>query len=46
MLDANPIAIQQRYFTGNHDEDEDTKMFSIIEEGKETIFSQEFVRVF
>ena len=36
MLDADPNIIQQIKFTGNLDWDENTKIFFIIEEVKET----------
>ena len=36
-LDANPKAIQQIYFTGNLERDENTQMLFIIEEAKETV---------
>ena len=35
-LDADPIAIQQINFAANLDRDENTTMFFIIEEAKET----------
>ena len=46
-LDANPRAIQQINFTANLERDEDTTMFFIIEEAKETVlgFSQGTVKV-
>ena len=46
-LGADPKEIQQINFTGNLDRAENTTMFFIIEEAKETIldFSQETVRV-
>ena len=46
-LDADPRAIQQINFTENLDRDENTTMFFIIEEAKETVldFSQETVKV-
>ena len=37
-LDANPRAIQQINFTANLDRAENTAMFLIIEEAKETVF--------
>ena len=36
-LDANPRATQQINFTANLERDEDTTMFFIIEEAKETV---------
>ena len=36
-LDADPRAIQQSNFTANLDRDENTTMFFIIEEAKETV---------
>ena len=46
-LDANPRAIQQINFTANLERDEDTTMFFIIEEAKETVlgFPQGTVKV-
>ena len=46
-LDANPKAIQQINFTANLDLEENTAMFFITEEAKETIldFSQRTVKV-
>ena len=46
-LDADPRAIQQINFTANLDRDENTTMFFIIEEAKETVldFSQGTVKV-
>ena len=46
-LDANPRAIQQINFTANLERDEDTTMFFIIEEAKETVlgFPQGAVKV-
>ena len=45
-LDADPKAIQQISFTGNLGQEQDTIMFFIIEEAKETIldFSQKTVK--
>ena len=37
-LDADPTAIQQINFIANLDRDEDTTMFFIIEEAKDTVF--------
>ena len=47
-LDTDPKAIQQINFTGNLNQRGGAKMFSIIEEVKETIlnFSQRTVKVF
>ena len=47
VFDANPRAIQQINFTANLDKAENTTMFFIIEEGKETVldFSQGTVKV-
>ena len=39
-LDADPKAIQQIHFTANQDRNGNTRMFSIIEEEKETIFKR------
>ena len=46
-LDADPRAIQQINFTANLDRTENTTMFFIIEEAKETVldFSQGTVKV-
>ena len=46
-LDADPRAIWQINFTANLDRAENTTMFFIIEEAKETVldFSQETVKV-
>ena len=46
-LYAHPRAIQQINFTANLDRDENTRMFCIIEEAKETVldFSQGTVKV-
>ena len=46
-FDADPKSIQQINFTANLDRDENTKMFLIIEEEKETIldFSQGTAKV-
>ena len=46
-LDADPKAIQQIKFNENLNRDENTRMFFIIEEVKETVldFSQEAVKV-
>ena len=46
-LDAYPRAIQQINFTANLNKDENTTMFFIIEEAKETVldFSQGTVKV-
>ena len=46
-LDANPRATQQINFTANLERDEDTTMFFIIEEAKETVldFPQGTVKV-
>ena len=46
-FDADPRAIQQINFTENLDRSENTTMFFIIEEAKETVldFSQRTVRV-
>ena len=46
-LDADPSAIQQINFTANLDRDENSKIFFIIEEAKETVFecSQGTVKV-
>ena len=46
-LDADPKAIQQVNFTANLDRNDNTTMFFIIEEGKETVFefSQGTVKV-
>ena len=46
-FDADPRAIQQINFTENLDRTENTTMFFIIEEAKETVldFSQRTVRV-
>ena len=46
-LDADPKAIQQINFTGNLDRAEDSTMFFIIEEAKETVldFSKRSVKV-
>ena len=46
-LDVDPRAIQQTNFTANLDRDENTTMFFIIEEAKETVldFSQGTVKV-
>ena len=46
-LDADPKAIQQVNFTANLDRNDNTTMFFIIEEGKETDFefSQGTVKV-
>ena len=46
-LDANPRAIEQTNFTANLDRVENTTMFFIIEEAKETVldFSQGTVKV-
>ena len=46
-LDANPRAIQQINFTANLERDEDTTMFFITEEAKETVlgFPQGTVKV-
>ena len=46
-FDADPKAIQQINFTGNLDQNRNTAMFFLIEEGKETIldFSQGTVKV-
>ena len=46
-LDADPRAIRQINFTANLDRAENTTMFFIIEEAKETVldFSQETVKV-
>ena len=38
VLDAAPTAIQQINFTANLDRTENTAMFFIIEEAKETMF--------
>ena len=47
VLDAGPRAIQQINFTANLDREENTIMFFIIEESKETVFefSQGTVKV-
>ena len=47
VLDADPRAIQQINFTANLDREENTIMFFIIEESKETVFefSQGTVKV-
>ena len=47
-FDADPEAIQQINFTGNLERDENTQMFLITEEAKETAsdFSKGTVRVF
>ena len=46
-LDADPRAIQQTNFTPNLDRAENTRIYFILEEGKETVldFSQETVKV-
>ena len=46
-LDADPRAIQQINFTANLDREENTTMFFIIEEAKETVldFSQGIIKV-
>ena len=46
-LDADPRAIQQINFTANLDETDNTRIFFILEEAKETIldFSQGTVKV-
>ena len=46
-LNADPRAIQQINFTANLDRDENTTIFFIIEEAKETVleFSQGTVKV-
>ena len=46
-FDADPRAIQQINSTANSDQDGNTTMFFIIEEGKETVldFSQGTVKV-
>ena len=46
-LDADPRAIQQINSTANSDQDGNTTMFFIIDEGKETVldFSQGTVKV-
>ena len=46
-LDADPRAIQQINFTANLDRDENTTIFFIIEEAKETVldFSQGTIKV-
>ena len=38
MLDADPKAIQQISFTANLDRAENTRLYFILEEAKETIF--------
>ena len=47
IFDADPRAIQQISFTTNLDRDDNTTMFFIIEEAKETVlnFSQQTVKV-
>ena len=47
VVDADPRAIQQINFTANLDREENTIMFFIIEESKETVFefSQGTVKV-
>ena len=47
VLDVDPKAIQQVNFTANLDRNDNTAMFFIIEEGKETVFefSQGTVKV-
>ena len=47
VLDADPRAIQQIYFTANLDRAGNTTMFFIIKEAKETAldFSQETIKV-
>ena len=47
MLNADPKAIQEINFTANLDRAEQTAMYFIIEEAKETVwnFLQEIVRV-
>ena len=46
-LDANPRAVQQINFTANLDRTENTTIFFILEEAKETVldFSQGTVKV-
>ena len=46
-LDADPRAIQQTNFTANLDRAGNTRIYFILEEGKETVldFSQETVKV-
>ena len=46
-LDADPRAIQQTNFTPNLDRAGNTRIYFILEEGKETVldFSQETVKV-
>ena len=46
-LDADPTAIQQSNFTANLDHANNTRIFFILEEAKETIlhFSQRTVKV-
>ena len=47
VLDVDPKAIQQVNFTANLDRNDNTAMFFITEEGKETVFefSQGTVKV-
>ena len=47
ILDADPKAIQQINFTGNLDRAENTRVYLILEEAKETVldFSQGTVKV-
>ena len=47
MLDADPKAIQQISFTANLDRADNTRLYFILEEAKETVseFSQGTVKV-
>ena len=44
VFDADPRAIQQYNFTVNLDRAGNTKMFFIIEEAKETVWSKSFIK--